>query len=465
MSRRRSGVHAAAVAVAAAASMVIATLTATLTSTVPAGATGAGSVPAASAHKTTRPPRRGVPKMTTACGVVVTRPPVSIPPISTVPIFTPGPPATPGLCPLQASEYDVVVGWYARSDNATSFVVYRLDGQGNPQEVFEIPAYTEAGGGEPYSWTDTDTDQSGQCYKIAAVNSDGTTDSPVECTVRPDAFQFPPADGIQPGSTQWSGLSGDNDGTGPLENAEHGSTNNLIWQVNKRSIFPFHCGCGVDLAFTNKTSLWKVQATGGPNIMYGEAVALRVWGGGWLEYAHQTFGVDLHLVSTPVYQWYILGGTPGDTVDSSEFALWDSAASDFLVEHGQTFGPDLEWYKKTLPPTTPPPPAPVGVRLLVEYNCSMDGLPVEMWVDDSTAGTGWSDRGTVPNGWVDGDGCEETSDNSWGFTPISGHRYEVRAVDFEADGCSNDPTISSCDIADVSFVGDANGIVDSIPIG
>jgi hypothetical protein len=77
---------------------------------------------------------------------------------------------------------------------------------------------------------------------------------------------------------------------------------------------------------------------------------LRVWGGGWLEYSHQTFGVSLHLVSTPVYQWYILGGTPGDTVDSSEFALWDSAASDFLVEHNQNFGVDLEWYKKD-PPT------------------------------------------------------------------------------------------------------------------
>jgi hypothetical protein len=55
-----------------------------------------------------------------------------------------------------------VVGWYARSDNANRFVVYRLDGQGNPQEVYEIAAYTDAGGGEPYSWTDTDTDQSGQ---------------------------------------------------------------------------------------------------------------------------------------------------------------------------------------------------------------------------------------------------------------------------------------------------------------
>ncbi len=460
MIRKSSGGHATAVAVA---SVVILALTGTL----PAGATGTGLVPAASVNKTTHPsPGRATTATTAPCGVVK-RPPGSLPPVSVAPVFTPGPPAAPGLCPLQASEYDVVVGWHARSDNATSFVVYRLDSAGKPQEVYEVPAYNVAGGAEPYSWTDTGTDQSGQCYMIGAVNATGTTDSPVECTVRPDAFQFPQADGIAPGATQWSGLSGANGGTGPLENNEHGSANNLIWSPNTLDLNPLHlhCGCGVDLAFTNKTSLWKVQATGGPVVMYGEAVALRVWGGGWLEYSHQTFGVSLHLVSTPVYQWYILGGTPGDTVDSSEFALWDSAASDFLVEHNQNFGVDLEWYKKTLPPATPPPAAPAGVKLLIEYNCYMDGDPLEMWVNDVSAGRGWADEGTVQNGWVDGDGCEETSDDSWTFAPISGHSYEVRAVDFDADGCSNDPTISSCDVADVAFVGDANGIVDPVPIG
>ena len=240
--------------------------------------------------------------------------------------------------------------------------------------------------------------------------------------------------------------------------------NNLIWRPNTISLFPFHCGCGVDLAFTNKTSLWKVQATGGPDIMYGEAVALRVWGGGWLEYAYQTWGVSLHLVSTPVYQWYILAGTPGNTVDSSEFALWNSAASDFLVEHGQTYGVDLEWYKKTLPPTTPPPPAAPGVRLLVEYNCMHGRRPARDVGRRRHRRTGWTDEGTVQNGWVDGEGCEETSDDSWSFSPISGHSYEVRAVDFDADGCSNDPTISSCVVSATPFVGDPNGNVVTIPI-
>ena len=64
--------------------------------------------------------------------------------------------------------------------------------------------------------------------------------------------------------------------------------------------------------------------------MYGEAVALRVWGGGWLEYGHQDWGVDLQLSDTPSYEWYVLGETPGWDIDGGEFALWNSAAHDYL---------------------------------------------------------------------------------------------------------------------------------------
>jgi len=203
--------------------------------------------------------------------------------------------------------------------------------------------------------------------------------------------------------------------------------------------------------------------------MYGEAVALRVWGGGWLEYAHQTFGVDLHLVSKPVYQWYILDGTAGAAVDSptdpSNFALWNSAANDYLVHFGETFGVDLQWEKKTIPPpSAPPPPAPSGGRIVL-YNCIMEDRPLEIWLNDDTAGTGWTDEGTLQPGWVDGDGCGETSDDSWTFTPVLGHTYEVRAVDFDADDCSNDPTNGQCVRSDTTFLGNPNGPVVPVPIG
>ena len=439
------------------------------------GASAAGLMSLATLHTTTGAlPGRPLVAAATPCGGTPRSPlprPVTVAPVT--PVLTPGPPAAPGLCPLQASEYDVVVSWYNRASSAQSFVVYRLDDNNNPQQVYTVAAYNGGATGEPYSWTDTGTDQSGQCYMVAAVGPTGVGDSPVECTVRPDPRQFPQVAGSA-GQTQaqWSGLSGQNDGTGPLESDVPGvSPSNLVWSPNTLSLNPFnlHCGCGVDLAFSKGPSLWKVQAVAGPVIMYGEAVALRVWGGGWLEYSHQTFGVDLHLVSAPVYQWYILDGTAGAVVDSaagpSNFALWNSAANDYLVHYNETFGVDLQWEKKTLPPSQPPAPAPSGVKTFILYNCVMEDRPLEIWLNDLTAGSGWTDEGTLQPGWVDGEGCGLTADDSWTFSPAAGHSYEVRTVDFDADGCSNDPTDGQCSRSDDTFAGDPNGSVAAVPVG
>ena len=98
------------------------------------------------------------------------------------------------------------------------------------------------------------------------------------------------------------------------------------------------------------------------------------------------------------------------------------------------------------------------------YNCATDDDPLEIWVNDFTAGSGWADEGTLQPGWEDG-GCGETPEDSWQLAPVSGHDYEVRSVDFDADGCSNDPTISSCTASDTTFVGGSNGGVMTVPIG
>jgi hypothetical protein len=66
---------------------------------------------------------------------------------------------------------------------------------------------------------------------------------------------------------------------------------------------------------------------------------------------------------------------------------------------------------------------------------------------------------------VDGEGCGETEDDSRTFSPVAGHSYEVRSVDFEADGCSNDPALGDCVRSDTSFVGDPSGTVTAVPIG
>ena len=254
----------------------------------------------------------------------VIRPPVGV--IAQVPV-----PLFPGICPLQAAPQTVTVCWYDRSTDETKFIVYKRDAHGNWQSVYQVPTKDTAGSGDTYRWVDTDTSMSGQCYMIAAVDSFGSGNTEEECTVRPDPSRFPQ---IVPSSdNQWYGLSNMNDGTGDLSNGPRGH----------QSLIYSHETFGVDLSWAGGPALWKIEAQGGPHVMYGQAVALRVWGGGWLAYGNETFGVDLVLSSTPVYQWYVLGETPGNPIDSGEFALWNSAANRYLTSGYETWGVSLNW--------------------------------------------------------------------------------------------------------------------------
>lgn len=404
----------------------------------PPVATPPSSAPAITARPTTASPLRvTLPVLTPPSGVRVQAPP----------------PLAPGLDPLQASQYAVVVSWYDRSTDAQSFIVYRRDAQGEWQEVYQVPTHDVAGGGD-YSWVDTGTAQSGQCYMIAAVGTYGAGYSSEECTVRPDPNRFPQV--IPSATHQWYGLSRVNDGTGPLQTGTRDFSSFLEWGNET---------FGVNLKWTDNPSLWKVQAQGGPQIMYGQAVALRVWGGGWLKYGHQTWGVDLQLSSTPSYEWYILGEQPGNLVDNGGFALWDSAAHDYLVYGHQTFGVSVNWYQKTKTQTPQTLPPPRGVKLFITYNCTTEQRPLEMWVEDFTARTPFVDMGQLAPLWTEEDGCQPDTDQLWTFTPTPGHTYLLRSVDFSAPGCSNDPTEGQCWRSDTTLTGDANGVVVRTPIG
>jgi len=361
----------------------------------------------------------------------------------------PAGPAAPGLFSIQASSAAVTINWADASTNEDKFVVYRRDLHGNWQAIYQVPTRNVAGGGA-YTYVDADHSISGQCYMVGALNSLDGGYTGEACTVRPDGSRFPqnPPQDVK----QWTGLSSVNDGTGNLQTTKRTSYTTLRWADQT---------FGVDLDWSEYPTLWKVEAQGGPHVMRGQAVALRVWGGGWLVYGHQTWGVDLSLSSTPSYQWFVLGGTPGTGITSgSAFALWNSAANDYLVLSGQTWGVDLNWYQKTLPQQQPPPPPPHGVKTFQSYNCIPEMRPVEMWVEDATSGQTWVDMGTLGSQYTDAGCGPGTGTTPWSFTPTSGHVYVVKAVDYSAPGCSNDPIISGCArMTTQPFVGDAGGFV------
>ena len=159
----RAGLTALAVAAGAAAFLPGIAGASPLTGTTAAVATTATRP--VSAAPVTSAPVTGAP-VTGASSVHVPTSILSFPrPIVTqIPI-----PAAPGEYALQTSQGAVVVPWYDRSTDEQSFIVYRRDASGNWQNVYQVATRDETGQGDSYSWVDTDLNQSGQCYMIAAV--------------------------------------------------------------------------------------------------------------------------------------------------------------------------------------------------------------------------------------------------------------------------------------------------------
>jgi hypothetical protein len=261
------------------------------------------------------------------------RPPTGIAPPGHGVIKLPPGPTSPGVYPLAASASAVTVRWYDRSSDEQTFIVYRRDQTGAWQPVYQVPTRNVADDSGDYTYVDSDDSLSGQCYMIAAVNANGGGYTQEQCTVRPDASRFPQT--VPSSAQQWYGLSDTNDGTGDLQNDKRSSYTSL---THANQTF------GVDLDWSENGALWKIETQGGPRLMRGQAVALRVWGGGWLKYSNQTWGVDVGLSDTPVYQWYVVGGQPGSSITyGSDFALWNRAATAYLVSQHQTWGVSLGW--------------------------------------------------------------------------------------------------------------------------
>lgn len=430
---------------------------AALTTLAQVGAIHAASAPAALPLRSGSAATLATPQPRTSL-----RPPITVP--TPLPVVPGGSLTAPGLSPLQATASSVTVQWSDRSTNELGFKVFERDEVGRWRQVQQVPTRDVRGSGDTYTWVDTNTNLSGQCYMVTAYNANTAGSSAEECTVRPDPSRFPQL--VRYGQ-EWSGLSDTNDGTGELFNIDNKQ------QLQYADGTFWH---GVNLQWGN-SSLWRVEAQGGPHLMKGQALALKVWGGGWLMYGNQTWGVDLQLSPTPVYEWYAIGreNDPSDSSwagsgleDGGGFALWNSSAQAYLLASYQTWGVSLNWSNQVGRSPSPPPPfTPLPVKSVQVFNCEDNQLGAEVVVKDQTTGSGYIDVGTA--GW---DGFNGQCEGSQPFTffPQPGHQYTLYVT--QNGLCDGYPGVNpedpspqdpACiDAGPTSFVGDANG--DILPI-
>jgi len=361
-------------------------------------------------------------------------------------------PAAPRNLALQAAADSVTVGWLDGSTNEDGFVVSRRTIDGQWQVVQTVPSTSVGGTGARYTWIDRDRNISAQCYSVSAVASLQASGTPQQCVVRPDAGRFP--QDPSPTVKEWAPYYYDDERTlfdvprnACVGHEERTAGVSIGWDPN---------GTYDDVRI-------KPQGAGTHPLMQAEVVALWVPSGGWLKYATQAFGVNLDFSATPVYEWYLIAGSPGSTQFGPESALWNSTAKDYLVNGSEVWGIPLNWYQNTLPGGGGSPPR--GVKTMVFYNCRVEGDTLEMWTLDLTVpGAPWTHQASLMA--QPSDQCGWTAQPSWPFSPTPNHAFLVRAMDVLFPGCAgDDPVYGSCSASDTpNVIGDANGTIEPNPI-
>jgi len=77
-------------------------------------------------------------------------------------------------------------------------------------------------------------------------------------------------------------------------------------------------------------------------LQFGEPLAVRINGGGYVHYRVREFGINLDWSSTPDFDWRIRGGT-GTIPTGSPVSLYNRTESDVLVYAQRAFGINLCW--------------------------------------------------------------------------------------------------------------------------
>jgi hypothetical protein len=120
---------------------------------------------------------------------------------------------------------------------------------------------------------------------------------------------------------------------------------------------------GWDATNTTKAITVERQGSDPSPIRYGERIAIRVQGGGYLRYKEREFGINLVWSSTPVYEFELTGVYGARVRAGTPFGIYDREHGDYVVYGSRTYGINLRWFSDAVSPNGGYPPLPVPPEL------------------------------------------------------------------------------------------------------
>jgi len=124
---------------------------------------------------------------------------------------------------------------------------------------------------------------------------------------------------------------------------------------------------GINLGWDSSNAKAVSVERAGPGnapIRYGEHIAIRVQGGGYLRYREREYGINLVWSTTPVYEFELTGTYGAQVRAGTSFGLYDVEHGDYIVYGSRTYGINLRWFADAVSPDGgyPPLPAPPEFR-------------------------------------------------------------------------------------------------------
>jgi hypothetical protein len=105
---------------------------------------------------------------------------------------------------------------------------------------------------------------------------------------------------------------------------------------------------GINLVWQDDDNQQNIRfdRPGGGTVRYGDVVAIRVSGGGYVKYGARDNGINLVWSNSPVYQWEIRGGTHGVPVrtDTGAIQLLNTHVFQSVTYGERDRGINLVWY-------------------------------------------------------------------------------------------------------------------------